>query len=453
MRSLPLISIVVPSLNQGRFIRETLQSLVDQQYLNLEVIIQDGGSTDGAAEIAREFVERHPAIFKLFVEKDSGFAQALNRGFRRATGEILAYLNTDDTLYPGCLHCVAKEIVPSEDRYIVLGRCLFTGEDSPYVGVEHPAESASHFEQLAIWKRGFNTLPQPSVFWHRRVWEECGGFNESENHLVDYDLFCRFSKAYRFHKVDELWSTYRMHSSSKSSNVTEPEILARSIAISRRYWGPWWHPLRWRCELSHWIHGQHLHERARHHARRAEECWDRGQFLTAFGEGVQTTRYSPKMTWHRLLQPLLAEKGYSALAFLLFKKQSTVSTAVSGKHADNWIGPVYCQQVQLPHRRSEIIIVLEHRPQPGGRHSKIKVDLLIDGRKVASKRISQKGQFNIKANVNRPEDKDVVELELNTQPYFIPRLITGAHDDRELCALHLKTIVRPGQARETGSNE
>ncbi len=112
MKSLPLISIAVPSYNQGRFIRDTLQSLVDQQYPNLEVIIQDGGSTDGAVEIAREYVETYPHIFQLFVEKDKGHAQASNRAFRRTNGEILGYLNTDDTLYPECLHRVAREINP-----------------------------------------------------------------------------------------------------------------------------------------------------------------------------------------------------------------------------------------------------------------------------------------------------------------------------------------------------
>jgi glycosyltransferase involved in cell wall biosynthesis len=221
MKSLPLISIAVPSFNQGRFIRETLQSLVNQQYPNLEVIIQDGGSTDGAVEIAREFVGTYPHIFQLFVEKDKGHAQASNRAFRRANGEILGYLNTDDTLYPGCLQRVAEEIDPVRDRYIVFGRCLFTGEGSTYVGVEHPAEFVSHFEHLAIWKRGYNTIPQPATFWHRKVYEKCGDFDESHNHGLDYLQWCKFSRDFQFHKVDELWATYRMHPASVSSNKTE----------------------------------------------------------------------------------------------------------------------------------------------------------------------------------------------------------------------------------------
>jgi glycosyltransferase involved in cell wall biosynthesis len=442
MKSLPLISIVVPSLNQGRFIRETLQSLVDQQYPNLEVIIQDGGSTDGAAEIAREFVERHPHVFKLFTEKDRGHAQAVNRAFRRSNGEILGYLNTDDTLYPGCLHRVAQEIDPTRDRYIVFGRCLFGGEGSVYVGTEHPAEFTGYFDHLAIWKRGYNTIPQPATFWHRTVYQRCGDFDENHNHGLDYLQWCRFSRHFKFHKVDELWAMYRMHPASVSANKTEQDWLNIMLKYSRMHWGPWWHPLRWRCEISHWVHSQHFHEQARHHARRTEEYWGRRRFLAAFVEGLQTTCYSPKMAWHRLLQPLLAEKGYASLAFLLFKNSDNAGSDFVGKYRDNWIGPRYRQELKLPRGQTRVILLLEHVPQPGGHHSKIAVDLFIEGRRVASECRSARGQFNIQADVERPKNKESVLLELKTQPYFVPRLTLGVPDDRKLCVLHLETIIR-----------
>ena len=90
----PKISIVTPSFNQGRFLGETLQSLVDQAYPNLEVVIQDGGSNDGAIEIAQTFASKFPSIFRLFVEKDSGQADALNRGFARTTGATSGTVET-----------------------------------------------------------------------------------------------------------------------------------------------------------------------------------------------------------------------------------------------------------------------------------------------------------------------------------------------------------------------
>src|SRR5262249_25031196 len=210
----PRISIAVPSFNQGRFIRETLESLVAQDYPDLEVIVQDGGSTDGAVEIAREFAERFPGVFHVHVERDRGHAHALNMAFRKSTGEILGYLNTDDTLFPGCLARVAREIDPARGRYVVFGRCLFTGEGSPYLGHEHPAEYRGHFDLLAVWRRGHNSIPQPSTFWHREVYEACGDFDERHNQGLDYLQWCRVSKRFAFHRVDALWSTYRMHPAS-----------------------------------------------------------------------------------------------------------------------------------------------------------------------------------------------------------------------------------------------
>src|SRR5688572_6918876 len=337
MDHVPLISIVTPSFNQGHFLGETLQSLVDQQYPRLQVIIQDGGSTDNSVAIATDYVQRYPDIFALHVEKDAGQADALNRGFARATGEILGFLNSDDTLYPGCLQRVAREISPARSRWIVFGRCLFTGADSVYVGAEHPAEYRSHFEFLAIWKRAYNTMPQPSVFWHRQVWERCGGFNVAEHHVLDYDLFCRFSQRYDFHRIDELWSTYRMHAVSKSAQRTEAEILDLSIAVSRRYWGGWWSPLRWRCEISHWLHNRQLHEHARHHARRAEDAARSGRPVAALFEFAKTLAYSPRMARDRLLRSWLSAYRLKFLERLLW----TEDEGFTGHYGDMWIAPLY----------------------------------------------------------------------------------------------------------------
>jgi len=273
MAPLPKISIVVPSLNQAPFLGETLQSLVDQQYPDLEVIVQDGGSSDESVAVAEGFAKRFPQTFRLLIEKDLGQADALNRGFARTSGEILGFLNSDDTLLPRVLHRVAAEIGRERDRLIVMGRCTFTGTDPWLTGREHPSRFRSHFDQLAIWKRGYNTIPQPSVFWHRSVWERCGGFDIQEEHALDYDLFCRFSKCFPFHAVDQVWSTYRTHPASKSARRTQAEVLEICIRISRKYWGPWHSLLRWRCEASYSIYRlrmflRRLGERARGMIRR-----------------------------------------------------------------------------------------------------------------------------------------------------------------------------------------
>jgi hypothetical protein len=126
---------------------------------------------------------------------------------------------------------------------------------------------------------------------------------------------------------------------------------------------------------------------------------------------------------------------------LLFAKQKEGNSEFVGKYGDNWVGPVYRETVDIAYARTEIILVLEHVPQPGGHHSKIQVELFVDGRRVAKEKRSQRGQFGIKTVIDRNKTKGNVTLELRTHPYFIPRLISNATDDRKLSMLHLETIV------------
>ena len=443
----PLISIVTPSFNQGRYLRETLQSLVAQNYSNLEVIVQDGGSTDGAVAIAQEFVDRFPSIFKLFVEKDRGQADALNRGFARTRGDILGFLNSDDTLYPGCLESVAREIDPNRGRYVVMGRCLFTGEDSVYVGVEHPCSFVSHFDQLAIWKRGFNAIPQPSVFWHREAWEKDGGFDVNESHAIDYDLFCRFSRHYRFHPVNELWSTYRMHAVSKSFQRSELEILELSILISRRYWGSWLSLTRWRCEFSFWMYGQQQHEKARHHARRCEDAVGLKKRSRVLIEFMLTAFYSPKMARDRLLVPFAGAKGLVLLQKILIGPEG----GFTGRYdADLWVGPLYRQQLTVPKDACRLVLILQHSPQDEN-HSAVTVSFNLNKKTVTRKQFTVRGQSAIEIDVKHLQGRKCV-LELRSDRYFVPRMVHKVPDDRrlsiQLIETHYESVEYPFTGRE-----
>lgn len=440
MSNLPPVSIIVPSYNQGQYLGETLQSLVDQQYPELQVIIQDGGSTDDSVSIAEDFVNRHPGIFELYVEKDEGQADALNRGFARATGTILGFLNSDDTLYPRILHRVAAEIEPGRGRYVVMGRSLFTGVNSPYVGVEHPAEYISHFEHLAIWKRGYNTIPQPSVFWHKTVTERVGWLDVNEHHALDYDLFCRFSRHYRFHRIDELFSDYRMHDESKSAQRTEAEVLELSIGVSRKHWGSRLSPLYWRLASSYWVYSRHFHDHARHHARRAEDAFRRRSFGTAMLEFVQTLRYSPRMARDRLLYGWFARRWLNVLGLVV-----TRDTSFRGQHADGWIGPSYTAQVQIPANAGHLEYQLEHAPQQG--HDQFEVCLIVDGVIMDRKLLEAPGPFVLTADVGAMQGRTAA-IEISSASYFVPRDVLQLEDDRQLSIkIHGSTIV-PAQFSE-----
>jgi glycosyltransferase involved in cell wall biosynthesis len=437
MSQLPTISIVVPSFNQASFISETLASLVDQKYPNLEVIVQDGGSTDGAVEIARGFVEKHPGTFQLFVERDHGQAHALNLGFARTRGEILGFLNTDDTLLPGCLHRVAQEIDLARGRHVVMGRCQFTGEDSPYGGAEHPSEWTGFRHQLAIWERGYNTVPQPSVFWTRDVWERCGGFDEGEAHVLDYDLFLRFGRHYRFHKVDEVWSTYRIHPVSKSAQRTEAEVLSLSIAASRKYWGGWWSPLRWRLAWSHWRYARYSHERARHYARRVETAFAYGKYGRAAIDFVWAFVSSPTLAWHRLLVPRLSAAGLATAERAALSRRHSAGK-FSSKHPDDWIGPLYREHRIFSPRARQLVVNLEHRGRQGRAHKRLTVELWLAGKLAAKQEISQRGNFSLEADVVEWAGRSC-DIEIKSTSYFIPQFAEGELDFRALSVI-LKEI-------------
>jgi glycosyltransferase involved in cell wall biosynthesis len=426
-RTFPTISIVVPSLNQGQFLGETLESLVAQKYPNLQVIIQDAGSVDNSAEVVRDFERRFPGVFQLFVEKDQGQAHGINLGFQKTTGEIMTFLNADDSLFPGCLHSVARELDTARDRFVVMGRCLFTGEGAPYIGMEHPCEFIDHFHQLAIWRTGINSIPQPSVFWHRSVWERCGPLDETQRHVLDYDLFCRFSRYYRFHKVDELWSTFRIHSASKTFSRTEQQVLQMSINASRKNWGPWWKPLWWRCFTSLWLYNPQTYERAREHAHKAEEAFRSRKYGIVFYQTLATSCVSPSLAWNRLVQPFLNNYVIRRLDCSLFRR-ITMPARASGQYADGWIGPNYEEEYRVTPQASSMLLRLRYaRPNM----VKTKVIFSVDGEPRRTEEFCELANELVTLPVADKRGQNI-RLKIVSSSAFVPKHYYDCDDARVL---------------------
>lgn len=274
MSKLPAISIVVPVPDGMKPPERTLQSLAEQEYPGLEVIAEHGGSD---------------------------LAGALDRGFARATGEILGYLSEDRFLLPRILHRVAAEISPDRNRHVVMGGSALVFEPLGSV-VEHPAEYLGRFDHLAIWKRGFNPVPQSSVFWHRSVQEGIGNFPRVQPCAIDYDFICRVGRRHEIHKVDELWSACLVDAEVAPAACAETEMLEAWIEVSRTHWGPLLSPLRWRCQASYWLYNRHLHEHARHHAREAEKAAAQGLRSRAVLESFRAWLYSPALARGRFAE-------------------------------------------------------------------------------------------------------------------------------------------------------
>jgi glycosyltransferase involved in cell wall biosynthesis len=228
MTQLPVSIVTCSSIR--RFIGRTIESVLTQEYPNLEHIVVDGMSCDETQEI----LSRYPHL-RVIREPDSGQADAINKGFRCATGDIFCFLNSDDTFEPGALHRVAREIDPAAGRHI---GWVAAGSSTRTIvlSVEHPSGFESHRRVLQIWKG--HAIPQPATFWTREVWNRCGPLNEHEQLVLDYDLFCRFSREYAFHTFDQVVANYLLHAESKTQGVTDAQRLLDAVRVSQRYWGP-----------------------------------------------------------------------------------------------------------------------------------------------------------------------------------------------------------------------
>jgi glycosyltransferase involved in cell wall biosynthesis len=222
----PRISIVTPNLNQGRFLETTIRSVVDQGYPAVEYIIQDGLSTDESVDVIRRYASR---LAYWTSEKDSGQANAINRGMQHATGDILAYLNSDDLLLPGSLAYVARFFASHPDVDVVYGHRVLIDDDGLDIGrwVLPP-----HDDDILAY---VDYVPQETMFWRRSVWERVGGrLDEAFHFAMDWDLILRFREVgAKFRRLPRFLGAFRISSDNKTTRLLET-VGRRDMEILRQ---------------------------------------------------------------------------------------------------------------------------------------------------------------------------------------------------------------------------
>jgi glycosyltransferase involved in cell wall biosynthesis len=207
----PLISIVTPSFNQGRFIEKTVTSVLYQKYPALEYIIQDGGSTDDTHII----IEKYKNLFKHCESKtDNGQTHAINLGFQHANGEIMGYLNSDDILLPGALAYIAEYFERHPEVDVVYGHRILIDEFGHEIGrwILPP-----HDNKVLSWA---DYIPQESLFWRKRVWDKIGGrLDENFRFAMDWDMILRFRDVgAKFVRLPRFLGGFRIHIHQKTSS-------------------------------------------------------------------------------------------------------------------------------------------------------------------------------------------------------------------------------------------
>ena len=227
---LPRISIVTPTLNQGGYIQQTIESVLKQNYPNLDYIVMDGGSTDGTIDILRSYGNR----IRWISNRDNGQADAINRGMEMADGEILSFINSDDYYLPGVFELIARTFHETQCQWL-------TGD---YRVID---PNGREIHQLIVWykklwRRNFspqvlavlNFVAQPSTFWSRTLWCKIGPLDISLRYTFDYDFWVRAALESSPIVEKKALSVFRIHKTSKGGAEYRYQF-AEELKVLQRY--------------------------------------------------------------------------------------------------------------------------------------------------------------------------------------------------------------------------
>lgn len=231
MTTLPSITIITPTLNQGNYIRETIDSVLDQEYPNLEYIIIDGGSTDETLSVLKEYGSKLSWVS----EKDKGQSDAINKGLREASGDVIGYLNSDDLLKPGALLVVGECFSKNSNINWVTGKCKIVdskGEEIRKAVTKYKNFWLS-FNSLSILYV-LNYISQPSTFIRRSFLNQVGEFNLELYYSMDYEYWLRAWRISRPVVIRSYLAKFRSYKDSKTGSGVD-EQFAEELKVARKF--------------------------------------------------------------------------------------------------------------------------------------------------------------------------------------------------------------------------
>jgi glycosyltransferase involved in cell wall biosynthesis len=231
---LPKISVITPTLNQGQFIEDTIRSVLLQNYPNLEYIVIDGGSTDGTQDI----LKRYDDAIAWISEPDKGQVDAINKGFAKATGEVIAYLNSDDMYLPNTLLAVGKAFLAAPQAQIFTGKCINIDVNGKTIrplitSYKNLLLSFGNDKILKI----INYISQPATFWRINLLDSIGYFNPDYRFAMDYDYWLRISQSHKIYFLDQYLANFRIYPSSISGSDSKKQF-EEEYRVSKKYSNP-----------------------------------------------------------------------------------------------------------------------------------------------------------------------------------------------------------------------
>lgn len=217
---MPKVSIITPSYNQAEFLPSTIESVLNQTYSDIEYFIIDGGSTDGSVEIIKSCQER---LAGWISEPDRGQTDAINKGFAMANGDIIAWLNSDDTYLPYTIKSAVDYLQDNPDVGLVYGNANYIDKYGRTIG-RFPAAQTS-LDQL---RQGYVHIPQQAAFFRKSLWDQVGPLDPDFFFAMDYDLWVRLAAISGIQHIDQTWANFRLHQDAKTIAADDrcwPEML------------------------------------------------------------------------------------------------------------------------------------------------------------------------------------------------------------------------------------
>lgn len=224
----PRISIITPSYNQGQFLEATVRSVMEQGYPNLEYIIMDGGSTDHSLDIIKQYAD---FVTYWASEKDEGQTHAINKGFERSSGDILGWLNSDDTYLPGALTTVAKAFMEADEKVGAVVGSGYRVDTQGNILVERHMTTID-YEHILMWTRP-EYFCQPSCLFTRKAWEKCGPLDQSLHYSMDLALWLNIAQHFDYLRIDQPLSNTTVHPDAKTMSKASYSLIDTAILLMR----------------------------------------------------------------------------------------------------------------------------------------------------------------------------------------------------------------------------
>jgi glycosyltransferase involved in cell wall biosynthesis len=399
---LPLVSIVTPSFQQGTFIERTIESVLGQDYPHIEYLVVDGGSTDRTLEVLETYSHR----IRWISRRDRGQSDAINQGLRAARGEILAYLNSDDTYRPGAVRKAVSYLVAHPTCDLVYGQGRYIDRDDNVIGsLPSPPFDAEGFARSCF-------ISQPATFWRRRLHDRVGYFDEEEHLVMDYEFFLRAARTARIAMIDDTLAEARVWEGAKSVASRARQALAAIEAVHRH---------RGSVPID-WING----------------C----VWATLEGRPLGGLPRPVRIALRRLLRRWIQARllfRYDGLSALT---KHWISVEPSELYADGWMGEALQRTVSKPLGATHLRITGELPIWPKRRP--LVLDVQIGRRRLGRVSVAATGSFEaefpIPAELASRFSLDVTLRALRT---FIPADYENYSDERSLaCHIHSIGAIR-----------